>query len=79
MANVASLIDKLNTTFTDVMAYKLYDGDNYIIVVHNFHDQNVEVTVEGTEILDSINTSHKIPTYQNNKLTIGAFSTVIIK
>ena len=78
-ASVKSLISELNTEFTNVMAYKLYDGDNYIIVVHNFNEQNVEVTVNGSEIVDSINTYHRIPKYENNKLTIGAYSTVIIQ
>ncbi len=78
-AKVQSLIGSLNTDFTNVMAYKLYSGDEYIIVVHNFNEQNVEVTVNGTQILDTINTYHRIPTYANNKLTIGAYSTVIIK
>ena len=61
------------------MAYKLFLGDEYIIVVHNFNEKNVEVTVNGTQLLDTINTYHRIPTYSNNKLTIGAYSTVIIK
>ena len=78
-ARVQSLISELNTEFTNVMAYKLFDGNDYIIVVHNFNEQNVQVTVKGSEILDTINTSHQIPTYQNNTLTIGAYSTVIIK
>lgn len=78
-ASVQSLVGKLGTEFTDVMAYKLYNDEDYIIVVHNFHNQNVQVTVEGSEILDTINTSHQIPTYEDNTLTIGAYSTVIIK
>ena len=78
-AKVTSLINDLDTEFTTVMAYKLYSDDDYIIVVHNFDTQNVEVTVNGSEIVESINTSHQIPVYENNKLTIGSFSTVIIK
>lgn len=78
-ARVESLIANLNTEFTNVMAYKLYQGNDYIIVVHNFNEQNVQVTVNGSQIVDSINTSHQIPTYSNNTLTIGAYSTVIIK
>ena len=79
MARVESLVGDLNTDFTNVLAYKLYNGNDYIIVVHNFNNQNVKVNVTGTEIVDTINTSHQIPTYQNNELVIGSYSTVIIK
>ncbi len=78
-ARVASLISELNTELTSVMAYKLYLDSEYIIVVHNFNEKNVEVTVNATEIVDSINTSQLIPEFSNNKLTIGAYSTVIMK
>ena len=78
-AKVESLISTLNTEFTDVMAYKLYNGEDYIIVVHNFNPNNVEVTAPGSEIKDTINTFHRIPKLEGGKLTLGAYSTVIMR
>lgn len=62
-----------------IMAYKITDGDDYIIVVTNFGKTNDQVTSPGTEIVDSINTIHKKPEISNGLLKIGAYSTVILK
>lgn len=78
-ARVQSLVADLNTESTKVIAYKIYKGNDYIIVVHNCDKTNLRVHVEGSEIVDQINTSHKIPTYENNELTLGPNSTVVIK
>lgn len=78
-ADITSLVDDLNTESTKVVAFKLYQGDDYIIVVHNCANEPIEVSVDGDEILDQINTTHKIPTLENNLLTLGAYSSVVIK
>ncbi len=76
-----SMCDELNTDEKSVMAYKITsaDSDDYIIVVHNFSYNNVQVTSPGTEIVDEINTSHKIPTIEDGVLTLGAYSTVVLQ
>lgn len=78
-ADIVSLVDGLNTDSTKVLAYKLYQGEDYIIVVHNCSDKNMEVTVEGSQIVDSLNVNHKIPVLENGSLKIGAYSTVVIQ
>lgn len=74
-----SLCAALNTTEKSVMAYKITNGSDYITVVHNFNSYNVQVTAPGTEIVDEINTSHRLPSLTSGTLTLGAFSTVIMK
>ena len=70
----------LNTDLTSVIAYKIENqstGD-YIIVVHNLSEYNVEVDAPGEEIIDEINTSRRIPEIKNGKLRLGRYSTVVI-
>ena len=74
-----SLYTALNTTEKSVMAYKITSGSDDIIVVHNFNGYNVKVAAPGTEIVDEINTSHRVPSLAEGMLTLGAFSTVIMK
>lgn len=74
-----SLYDQLNTEDTAVYAFKIQDDDESVIIVHNANANNIEVTAPGTEILDTINTSHRIPKLEGNKLTLGAYSTVVMK
>ena len=74
-----SLYNELNTEDNAVYAFKIQDGDESVIVVHNANANNVEVTAPGTEITDTINTSHRIPKLENGKLTLGAYSTVVMK
>lgn len=74
-----SMCDDLDTDETAVMAYKVSLGDEYIIIVHNFSDHNMELTAPGTEILDQINTNHLIPKLEDGKLYLGAKSSVIMK
>ncbi len=73
------LTKSLKTDENSVMAYSLEYGENKIVVVHNFASHNVEVTAPGTEILDQINTTHKIPELNDGLLKLGANSSVILK
>lgn len=75
-----SLVSNLNTDNTHVLAYSLSLGDEQIVIVHNFNEYNVEVTlpIASASILDSISISHKIPLIQNGMLKIGAQSTVVL-
>ncbi|MCR4911629.1 MAG: hypothetical protein K5925_03810 [Bacilli bacterium] len=78
-AKVTSLVEDLEADSDYVLAYKLYSGNDYIIVVHNFSEKVQTVSIEGSEITDSINTTHLIPKFKDNKLTLGGYSTVVIK
>ena len=73
--------EKLNTEYEHVLAYKLSLGDEYIVVIHNFEADNVEVDVSslGTEMLDEVSCSRLTPVLENGKLKIGRMSTVILK
>lgn len=73
------LTKPLKTEETSVMAYSLEYEGNKIIVVHNFASHNVEVTSPGSEILDEINITHKVPELNNGLLKLGANSSVILK
>ena len=81
-ATVTSKIDGLNVDEkykNNVYAYELsYNGEK-ILIVHNFADKNIKCTIENSEILDSINTTRRVPEYSNNTLVLGAHSTVIMK
>ena len=79
MARFKNMVPSLQTEDKHVVAYKLYLDDQYIIVVHNFNKYNVEVTSPGVEIVDSINTTHRIPSLKEGLLRLGAGSTVILK
>ena len=73
------MVSELKTSEKSVLAYKIYLNEEYIIVVHNFSRYAVEVTSPGNEIVDEINTSHLKPKLENNKLSLGAYSTVVMK
>ena len=73
------MVKELETEEKSVLAYKLYLKDEYIIVVHNFSNYAVEVTAPGQEILDEINTSHLKPNLAEGKLSLAAYSTVVMK
>jgi len=73
------MVAELETDEKSVLAYKLYLDDEYIIVVHNFSSYAVTVTSPGESIVDEINTSHLKPKLEDNKLSLGAYSTVIMK
>lgn len=73
------LTSSLNTTNEHILAYQLSLNDEKIVIIHNFNKLNKEVDVSfSSKILDSINTTRKIPTLENGKLKIGAYSTVIL-
>ena len=75
-----SLYNDLNTTERYIYAFKVNVGNDYVIVVHNAGDCNIQVTAPGTEIIEQINTSHRIPTIDDEGiLTLGAYSTVLMK
>ena len=74
-----SLYNDLQTEDTAVYAFKISLGNQYIIVVHNANDHNVQVAAPAEHIVDEINTSHRIPTVFEGTLTLGAYSTVIMQ
>lgn len=63
-----------------ILLYKLTNGENSIIVCHNFNEKAREVDVSSlsTKILDSINTTKKVPEFKNGKLALGGYSTVVL-
>ena len=67
-----NLTSELQTSETGVMAYKIYLGDEYVIVVHNFMPYAVEVNPIGEQIVDEINTSHLKLKIEDGKLSIAA-------
>ena len=87
LGTMTSLVDDLNYVPDDeyetpgVIAYRIdaFDGSDYIIVVTNCSENNVEVTAPGEEIVDQINTSQRIPELSDGKLRLGRYSTVIMK
>lgn len=78
MTSAQSLLD---TDLQSIIAYKIEDQTTheYIIVVHNLSEYNMEVAAPGTQIVDEINTSRRVPEIKNGKLRIGRYSTVVIK
>lgn len=76
-----NLTDAIDSQNKNVLMYKIKDGENYVIVCHNFNDKAIEIDIKNSAstILDSINTSKKIPSLKEGKLGIGAYSTVILK
>ncbi len=78
-ASYKDLSSALQTSEYSVMAYSLSYEEEKIIVVHNFSSHNVEVTSPGTEILEQINTAHRIPELSEGKLRLAAHSSVILK
>lgn len=78
-ATFTSLCSALNTSERSVMAYRLSKGDDSIIVVHNFASHNVEVSAPATTVLETINTTHRLPEIANGKLKLGAYSSIILK
>lgn len=75
----ASKCAALNTSERSVLAYSLSLGRESITVVHNFASYNVEVTAPGEEIVEQINTTHRLPELNGGKLKLGAYSSVIMK
>jgi len=62
-----------------VMAYKLsYNGES-IIIIHNFSMYNAEIEALGSEIIESLTSTHKAPSLKDGLLRIGAYSSVILK
>jgi alpha-amylase len=62
-----------------VMAYKISLGNEYVVVIHNLSAESATVNSIGTEILDSIDTAKVAPALNNGKVTLGAYSTVLVK
>lgn len=79
--DLSSIVFKENPK---VLVYELFDENNKIIVVHNCSDSNAKITLKSndknlnTKILDSINTTKKVPEFNDGTLKIGAKSTVIL-
>lgn len=77
-----SMYRELGISDNSLLAYKITsstNSDDYIIIVHNLTGQNLEVPALGSEILDTINTSQRIPELTETSLKIGRYSTVILK
>lgn len=76
-----NLTDLINDEHNNVLAYKLSLNDEYIIVIHNFENINVEIDVSSfaSSIEDEVSVSKLIPELENGKLRIGKYSTVILK
>ncbi len=79
--NLTSLVKDQNAK---VLVYKLEsatDSKDSIIVVHNFDSVAVKVDLKtiGSEILEMINVSRKVPKLEGHVLSIGNYSTVILK
>lgn len=73
------LTNQTNISNEHILIYELSLNDDKIIILHNFNSYNVEMDYNlSNKILDSINTSRKIPKLENNKLKVGAYSTVIL-
>lgn len=70
----------INNQNTHVLVYKLTYNDQAIIVVDNFDSlaRKINIGDISNKILDSINTTKKIPVYSNGNLSIGGNSTVIL-
>lgn len=84
MGTFKTLYKKLSFTegymYDRVMAYQITLGNDSIIIVHNFSMYNCEFEVLGSgEILDSINTTNKVPTIKDGKVRLGSYSSVILK
>ncbi len=75
----ASKCAALNTDESSVMAYSLTYGEESITIVHNFSYSPVEVDAPASSIVDSINTTHKLPSLKDGKLRLGAYSSVIMR
>lgn len=73
------LTKTLETTEKSVLAYKISLEEDYVTVVHNMCPYAITVTSPGTEIIEEINTSHLHPNLDGDKLSIAAFSSVILK
>ncbi len=77
-----NLTGSISSQNSKVLMYKLSYGDESIIVVHNFNSKITRVNIGNiaTSIEEQINVSKKIPTLgSNGDLTLGGYSTVILK
>lgn len=74
-----SLIDENSND--KILAYKITNGNDKIAIVHNISGGDAEMVFENkfTKISDSINVSRKIPKLENDKLSLGGYSTVILQ
>ncbi len=79
-ANFENLTENISKDDSHVLLYKLTNGDDSIIVAHNFNEKAREVEIGdiSAKILDSINTTKKIPELNNGKLALGGYSTAIL-
>ncbi len=80
-ANYYDLTEKVNPEDDSILIYKLEYGEDSIIVCHNFNDKARQVKIGNlsNEILDAINTTRKIPELVDGELSLGGYSTVILK
>ena len=80
-AEFINLTNLVKDQDSKVLVYELKKDDKSIVVVHNFNSKAVKVDLGtvGSEILDEINTDKKIPVLENHQLSIGQYSTVILK
>ena len=73
-----SMMNQVDDYTPWVIIYKISLGNDYIIVVHNFAGEKVEINSPGEEILDEINTSKKAPKLSNGTLILQPYSSVVM-
>jgi glycosidase len=68
------------TKLKNLCAYSLSGDGQSIVVVHNSAKTSMELDVSGyaNTILDSIETSHLVPSLSEGKLRLGAYSSVVL-
>lgn len=80
-SSFVNLTNRIEDPSKHVLAYKLVTDKESIIVIHNFNEKDIEIGLNNisNEIIDSINTTKKMPQIKEGKLGIGSYSTVILK
>lgn len=63
-----------------ILAYEIIKDDQKIVIIHNLSSIGAKVKLNSVsnKILDSINTSKKIPSLKDDTLLIGGYSSVVL-
>ena len=64
---------------TNLCAYKITYNDEVTYLIHNLKEKEISIDLEAEEILDEIPTFGLAASLSNKKLTIPAFSSVLVK
>lgn len=62
-----------------VAGFKITLNNETYYLIHNCFREAVEITVPGSEIVDSVNTFKVAPTLANSKLSLAAYSSVLMR